>query len=334
MDEQALIRMALAQARDSVLYKRLIKRNFRQHRGYASFKTIANTIAMSLKCSSSGVAPRLFKEDKTYTNSIIACWLACDDPIFPVYAIKQDLAEHVQKQKLPRNIGQLEKVFNVGMFLLPQGLITNPDEYSVDWILIIHFDNPTFEKSLERFYQFLGGTVDAETSVTLDIAEGQRKVMWATNLSNTVFYNNNLELPKKGKPIIGEFEIYGDLKEKDNISVERKFTDKIDNLVLQILWHMQQPREVVEPAPIRPNSMTSQRHGFGKESALEPIWIGLDTPPILVKKPHQGGTHASPVEHPRGGHPRRQRYGKGRQEVKMIYVKPTIVNRKKDEETN
>jgi hypothetical protein len=66
---------------------------------------------------------------------------------------------------------------------------------------------------------------------------------------------------------------------------------------------------------------------------LDPRWLGRRVIRVPVGT-LPGGTHASPTTHWRRGHMARRRCGKGREQTRVVYIRPVLVNgpREKEEE--
>lgn len=102
-------------------------------------------------------------------------------------------------------------------------------------------------------------------------------------------------------------------------------TATLDNLILQTMLYMQTPKQ--KQALVLPDKTTAQHQtrGFDRSSAQEPIWIGADYKQSVVKKTHQGGTHASPTTHWRRGHWRLIPVNRDSEITKPVWIRPTIV---------
>lgn len=75
----------------------------------------------------------------------------------------------------------------------------------------------------------------------------------------------------------------------------------------------------------------SKRHQAGDRDLLLPRWIGKDYVRPQIPKPHQGGSHNSPITHWRSGHWRQQVCGAGRGDRKPLWIQPALINGPKSE---
>jgi hypothetical protein len=317
----------LSKTKKTEYFKRLAARKFKSVLNYADYSGIASTLALILMLAPEEIHLRTATRDPVYEDSLHSAWLAYKSPVFPVYAIKEELANAFLQSDIPSHICGLQKQFEIALFLLPKNLIKNPDGKSCEWLLVTYFPVDDIKLSPFKYDNFLESISNGCLGLGNLPDLTQRKLRWITMLGHTCAYNNTMELPEGGNaPIKGEFLVNDEFAESD-ISKERAFTNKVDNLLLQTLLYMQTPRQKAQLGGGESKTLgRQQKQGFGSESALTPIWIGAEYKQPAIRKPHQGGSHASPQTHWRRGHYREVSISRGSEEKRLAWVRPTIVN--------
>lgn len=329
---QKIRKLAHSEAKKTKYYQKLVKRNFRRHSNYLDFKTIMSDIAVYLMTAETGV-PMKAKEghDPGYMGMLHSAYMTWNNPLFPVYAIKPELVNAFMHTDIPTHVCRMKKMFDIALFLLPSGLIKNPDRLSCDWLLVTQFELGDYDRYTQGYRNYLAKITDVnpeKIDVTEGLHAGMNKFRWATNLSGIFTYANIMALPDDGDTILtGEFINRGFLNDDFNLQEESAFTRRIDSLILQTMLYMQLPKQQINPSTHESVSPRSC-HGFDPHSPQEPIWIGLEErfSPLVKKQPQGGGTHASPVTHWRRGHWRMVGGNSNADESRLTWIRPTIVN--------
>lgn len=324
---QDLQTLIASEAKKTKFYKDLTKRNFRQHSGYPDYKSIAIDMAATLMTADTGIPMRgMDGEDPAYVAMLISSWLAWHNPTFPVYAIAPDLARAFMNTETPSQVCAMKQMFNHALFLVPDGLVRNPDGKYCNWLFVTHLFPGDFLKYQDGYEKFVWKTIGASIPVTPGIRLSEHKLQWATTLGRVYVYGNVMLLPSDSdKPVMGELIIntaFGSADQKE----ELHFTQAIDKLILQTMLYMQLPQKKQILMPTDRATAPHKTRGFDPHSPQEPIWIGAEYRQQTIKKLPQGGTHASPDTHWRSGHWRFIPVGRGSVETKPVWVRPTIVN--------
>lgn len=326
-------RLAHSEAKQTKYYKELTKRNFRSCPNYLDYKIIMADLATYLMTAETGV-PMKAREghDPAYTGMLHSAYMAWENSLFPVYAILPDLAKALLHTDTPAHVCKMKKMFDIALFLLPSGLIKNPDRLSCDWLLVTQFQLGDCDKYTPGYRDYLAKITrlrPTDISVSEGLDAGKNKLRWATNLSGVFSYANIMALPDDSNvPVIGDFINRGLLDDDDfELEAERVFTNKVDSLILQTMLYMQLPKKEKDFS-ISTGTKTSKHfsHGFDPNSPQSPIWIGIEEHQRTVKKQPLGGTHSSPITHWRRGHWRVVANGSASDESRLTWIRPTIVN--------
>jgi len=308
-------------------YKCLVKRNFSRYSGYPDFKAIACDLAMTLMTADTGILQKgLDGKDPAYVANLLSSYVAWSNPTFPVYAIKKELAQAFMHTEMPSHVCAMKQMFNCALFLLPDGLIKNPDDKFCTWLFVTHLLPGDYLKIEEGYKKFVASILPVPVPVKAGIQPNEHKLQWATSLDSFYMYGNVMELPSDGdRPVTGEF-ILNSFSKSENVENETLFTQTIDKLILQTMLYMQIPKQKELSFESGRQTAKHQTRGFDPHSAQDPIWIGSDYIQRTIKKPHQGGSHASPNTHWRSGHWRFIPVARGSEVTKPVWIRPTIVN--------
>ncbi len=317
-----------AKARQTQFYKSFIKRTYRRIKGYTDYKQVAVDLATHLMCLPTGFELRGFS-DPAWNAMSHSAWMAYENPVFPVFAITQELAEAFLQTDLPAHVCSVKRSFNTALFLFPS-LLRSPDDDLVQWAFTSHFLKgetiSTLPKSaLLGFNPSMAGSLERTTTPPLEVS----KLRWVSQVGGlATIYSSIIELPEDGEPITGDL-VFGrnlELWGTPDASAEQQFTRQVDKLLLQILLYLQLKPDSVSTLP--PSSHSAGSGFRGKRDPhqpLEPIWIGKDYRPQVIAR-HSHGSHASPRLHWRRGHWKRVACGEGRSDRKWAWIEPTLVN--------
>lgn len=317
-------------------YVVLAKRRYHNVKGYGTYTSAIAQIACMIQTVKIGIDPTI---DQIRTTHLHSCWLAYKEPLFPVYLIDEKLCKGLQKEELPIN-WEIEQQFTLALILLPKDFVKTPDGIDVTWLLIAH---------PQKGYKY----PNIKTKI-------QNLVTWQAKKEMLIYSFDN----ESGLGTIYSSVVPLNSQEKLNkniVNKEEKFLEFLDELVIKILLYMQRSPEE-KGQEIQPKLIS----GFGKTATSkktgvdirQPIRVGreyteLQTPepldPSLIilknataaiekkeesteKPPSRQATtsHTSPIEHTRKGHKRKQRIGKGRREIKEIWIDEIKVCHSKD----
>lgn len=328
-------RLIHSEAKQTPYYKTFVKRNFTRHSNYLDFKIIMADLAAYLLTAETGV-PMKAKEghDPAYMGMLHSAYMAWKNPLFPVYAILPDLANALMHTDIPTHVCKMQKMFDIALFLLPSGLIKNPDRLSCDWLLVTHFHSGDYHKYTQGYQDFLRKILhinpayaNVDISVTEGLDAGENKLRWATNLSGIYSYANIMALPKdSNSPTTGAFIHRGLANDVFELEAERDFTNIVNSLILQTMLYMQLPKIEQNVVVDKGTKSKHFRQGFDPHSPQEPIWLGMKERERTIKKQPLGGNHASPVTHWRRGHWRMLGSNSESNPSRLVWVKPTIIN--------
>lgn len=324
------INFVLSRAKQTTYYKAITQRNFKPLPGYSTYKEVASSLAALLMIAPEEIYIRTesLDQDPAYADSLHSAWMAYNAPIFPVYAIAKDLANAFLQSDIPSHVHGLQSQFDMALFLFPQGLLKNPDGLPCNWLLVTNF--PTINEAFTayKYNKFLRFISEDSVKLNWESNLNQRKLRWIAMPGYLCSYSNTMELPEQGNSLIkGDFIIH-DLFSRSDLSKEQVFTSKIDSLILQTLLYMQLPKqgEVVRMEQPKTVAQHYKRIGFAPNSALNPILIGANYKQSMLRRPHQGGSHASPQTHWRRGFWRNIPVARGVEEKRTVWVRPTLVN--------
>jgi hypothetical protein len=115
---------------------------------------------------------------------------------------------------------------------------------------------------------------------------------------------------------------YTGLKDEFGVQADKEMTDRLSGLMLKLLVVLNtRPSLVEQGCCVRPERI---KHGRVKQHQLwSPNLIGWRYQAAVERGGN--GTHASPRLHWRRGHVRRQPYGAGRGQRKLIWIEPVLV---------
>lgn len=116
------------------------------------------------------------------------------------------------------------------------------------------------------------------------------------------------------------------IKYKDT-GIDYTRLDEINNFVINFIGYLTEPSQIVY-AP-QPETIEPTRKMKASEKLNLKSYTFLDVKPEVIIKKEPIGTHKSPEPHLRRGHYRRQRYGKGLEQEKLIFIPELRVNEPK-----
>jgi hypothetical protein len=298
-------------------YKVLSRRIFRPHGKYADYKKICEDISVHLMTIPEGMS---FGKDRdpTWGAAIHVFWKALCDPTFPVYALTEELVGEFFLTDPPCKLWGINAPFKQALILFPQGKILNPDGKSLDWVFVDFLEPWEEMKDLDEYSAFLSDRTGQNIRVLPEAYTGvdKHRLRWVASVGLDYLYSSTRHIPSpEDKEAIKGFVTFSDC---DDANEEQIFTGQVSSLLFQTLLYMLRPRSQV--------SVANPTMGFAKHKkrsylnlAKDYIWVGRDLPP---RKPHQGGTHNSPIGHPRRGHYRQINADN------QVWVRPTWVGEK------
>jgi hypothetical protein len=171
--------------------------------------------------------------------------------------------------------------------------------------------------------------------VPANIEEGGRRFYVAGHTWGGHCYYSRLPVSVDGvvaDPSTQEFTLYDAQGKVSNDTTGKeegiRCADVITGWALRFLIVMN-----CEPELIEPETKTGERKAKRDKrpmTFLDPRWLGRRV--INGKPTHSNGTHASPHTHWRRGHNARRRCGKGREQTRVVWIKPVLVNGPRERE--
>lgn len=237
-----------------------------------------------------------------------------------------------------------QKPFEDAFIALPVSNILN-----ISWINIRIYDANDFDKRqlggwlpLNQFsYHALGQPYgDHNKSIfrdidDLDVMEALARtrsfiIVWCTSDIKGERLSDLLLLDKELDNNVVEFNqriSTRHSKYKDN-GIDYTRLDEINNFVINFIGYLTEPSQIVY-AP-QPETIEPTRKMKASEKLNLKSYTFLDVKPEVIIKKEPVGTHRSPEPHLRRGHYRRQRYGKGLKQEKLIFIPELKVNATKE----
>lgn len=235
---------------------------------------------------------------------------------FPTYYVSRELTLALWNTLSDLKVEDLTIAKPTAQFMFPYETIITPENHSLTSVGIASTRKC---ENLKYIYDCYGdGLIGASGFIT-------------NNLDNSYWYgtfNKKAQIPETEQ----SYEEY--LLENDMIPVymedetEKSFMNKFRSFIFNLMFILEKRPELITEERIK-------QKGFGNNKKTSnyrnPIWVGKDYKIqykyVDKKESEKDGKPKSP--HFRKGHLRRQRFGKNREEVKIIWVDPVIVNAKK-----
>ena len=287
-------------------YRLLTKRKYRPVSGYQDWLDIMVEFAIALNGAATGIRTLKLNPLLMLTVELINNYQVKKSN---TYWLDKDLANTLKSCDIPDGISELPST-------IPHGLLILPIEYApldnngnpINWIVFSKM------RAGEEFPAIVvGKQYVVPEPITKDC------ILWASQTKETALYSG---------AITADFKHH--LVNPTGIAPtqnDKALVQEISNLLLQSLlvaqWY---PQYTEIPESGTGFSKQKTHSSIKKENVwLNPKWIGDLYKKRSVKKPHQGGTHESPVHHTRRGHWRNQAYGPKWSEHRMILIEPTEV---------
>lgn len=243
---------------------------------------------------------------------------------FPFWLVSRDLCDLLaQTDSLadPDIDTEAKPPFKALHFLLPHGAVTLPDG---DSVTLIGIADLTLRDVLDHGFDVPPG---------LDIDERRFYVAGHT-ATGCCYYSR---LPVTGgtvaDPSTQEFTLYDKDGKVSNDTEERdqgaRCADLICGWALRFLIVMNAEPELIEAEVVTGNRKAKRDRK--PMTFLDPRWLGRQVVRVPVGT-LTGGSHASPTTHWRRGHMARRRCGKGREQIRVVYIRPVLVNGPREKE--
>jgi hypothetical protein len=291
-------------AKQSDTYKILTERKYHKVEGYPDWMDIMTTFAVAVE----GCANSIKSFQKEQILMFVALIYNYIEKKSNTYWISSELYAIKMNFQKPE-ISEFTNILPHGLILFPtDSAPKNEENDSIDWLIFAHMQ--------------VGESLPIIKVNKKDVALLPTKnecIIWATQTKNTTIYVGIISkkidfhvIKFKGKLV----------NEKDAYLCNQISKILVSTLVVQNDFPKEAVRQQIKHSQNKQHTIQE-----GDSQFLNPKWIGIDMKVYEHKAPV--GTHNSPIPHTRKAHTRRQRYGKGRQEVKIIEIKSTQVNKNK-----
>jgi hypothetical protein len=243
---------------------------------------------------------------------------------FPFWLVSRDLCDLLAQTKslADPNIDTEAKLpFKALHFSVPDKAIMLPDGDSVTLIGVADL----------TLRDVIGHGFDVPPNLDID----ERRFYVAGHTASGCCYYSRLPVVDGvvADPSTQEFTLYDKEGMVSNDTQERdegaRCADLICGWALRFLIVMN-----AEPELIEAESVTGKRKAKRDRkpmSFLDPRWLGRRIVRVSPG-PSVHGSHASPVTHWRVGHTARRRCGKGREQTRVVWIKPVLVNGPRERE--
>ncbi len=321
----------LNRSRFSSIYACLNQRQFKRHKDYIDYNLIIRYVSAYLSAIKSHVyCIEMFEDmlqDKNFALAIHSCWCVYKDPLLPVYAIKPNLLDLFKNTDIPTGEVELKKIFRNAIFVLPNNYLIDPDGDQIRWLQVTHFfDNTQNDLYNNDYADFLKQFFNIRPSLKITFDSGslnscekdESTIRWLTLLDNNIASYSCFAINKTSRKLN-----FGADKKNQRYDIAN-FNRKVSELLIQLMLYLQLPKNSQEDDIIDKQKISIVNMSEKIRSANDYIWLGTEIP----EKNHNNiiGTHASPSTHWRRGHWRNCRVGSGRQEKKLTWILPTLVN--------
>ena len=249
---------------------------------------------------------------------------------FPAYLVTPTLTQmlmQTDKLEAPNVDKDSKPPFDAAFFVLPRYMIGMQGERgyvtSIGYALL---DEHDCEGTPVRFPESFTGN--------------DRRLYVAIEMSSGTGYYAKLEVAPEGNVQPTDAQPYEDLitdgsldavlsRTKDDY--EKPVFEVTDgpalleigtNLVLSLCTYLNMDSEQETLLPEQKTGIAKQKRNKSYKEFWSPAVIGVNLTPSGVATQ---GTHASPHAHLRRGHFRRQHFGKNREEVRRVWIKPVLV---------
>lgn len=279
-------------------------------------------------------------EDEAFyaTTQTIGAIVGADAPP-ATYHLSPSLGLALIKTDLPSDqLVMMKRALDCGVFVLPKGLLINPDGDSVECITVA-YTKPTDETWLNFD--------ERRQKRSISCGLYQKPVIFLMANTKHTFYGTNILFDSDDQPRLEISEIEdgmavatgGHLQIVQNQDAELQFIASFRDLALQCLLLMQTKPELITTGETLSSSQAMKGKGFGRSSAssdplLSPNWIGKNyviktEGSSKRKKPKGAQVRASPRTHWRRGHYKRVLYGPMDADERPFYMdwrEPKLIN--------
>ncbi|MFB2970360.1 hypothetical protein ACE1CD_15410 [Aerosakkonema sp. BLCC-F183] len=296
----------------SLYYHKLNQRTFHNPSGFTKWDEFVSQI--SLQLISVDNIPVQYQDFVTLNSNILLREIIENNAItFPCYWLNKNLLQAFEATDLPNVMG-IKRSHKYGVIFLPTGEVQSPEGKNVNWIIFSH---------ILKSEELLVRTPSEQVIINKPCSEDILQIFTIT-AKDCYFSGCSLERTDENKMPYREKNLL-------EISVEEnEFINKLLSLTLQCLLWLQ----IYNPKESIPAGAGFNKSPFPNSfSPLNPRWIGKDYQPKIISQQITSSkinckqliNRKSPTPHERRGHWRSQRVGKGRSQIKTIWIEPHLV---------
>jgi hypothetical protein len=327
----------------SDLENKLKVKNFKSHKNFENFCTIGKRITHCLRCFAQLELPYQYLYDhkspyyegsQAYRINLEIAYIFYRYTHPPVFALTPELLNLFALTDLPKGLDSLQKPFKQAFFMLPKGYFIDYEGEEVDHCFVDLVVCET-EYSLQND-GYLNFVFDTDTKFYVDFNTPVKIYAITIIYKNGKTWFHRFCLSKDGKILHPNKRDQGviDLNAE---SCGIPFMDSFVNILMQAIFYLQiQPDADITNKEIQSNNAI----GFGKKltrkerqrnSMSDFIWLDLPE----NKKVHHRSNNSTVAStestrdvstHWRRGHWRNQPIGEKRQDSKLIWIRPSLIN--------
>lgn len=289
---------------------------YKMPKGYIPWQRLSSIIAMNMALVEAG--PKYWARQDVPTRITafkVTQWFLQDAPL---YCLSIDLLRAFEQADLS-NVYELFKGFETNlptfMIALPENAVRMQEGGALSFLCVHIANRDRPELSIAEGYGLKVPYLDHEGQKNLHIsAIDSQSITWVSGLT----VNREGKLYDSGKILSAQGLSAADLSD----------ADRMKKIGLQCLLALAYSPELLEGAggPGSTAKTTKRHRPRAHPQPRSPRWLRSQSAPP-IRRPHQGGSHASPRPHWRAAHERRVPVGpREKGDRKVVKIGPTWVN--------
>lgn len=298
------------EVKQTLPYKRLMKRTFRKHKDYPTWSLISHYLALQFFGIQNALAYSRFDDFvwSECTHSYFRLWN--QQQTFPVFALDKQLLKAFQETEIPEQFIGLPRPFEKAIVIFPDNAIKNPANQTMDFVCVDFVDNEVVYNPV--YFEY----IKKECGVNLlksphNHYSGANLMRWCSTVGIDN-YSSSHHIPKD----LNESIIESQLRLDDTAEIQ--FINQVTSIVyLFLLYISSQDQTVLENESTDFAAKRVKRCDPKLPLNYRIVGEGYKTKRIYTNK---SGSHASPVMHERRGHIRTLSTNK------QVWVRPCLVN--------
>jgi hypothetical protein len=315
--DRELIKKLNQETRKSPYYAKLTERKYRHLSGYTEYDEVMLDIART-RFVYDYYSIEQFKEDFIHRTSLILINSMFVDG-FSSFWLSPDLFTAFLHTDLPDKLYTFRRVIKNCVLFLPEGLYT-PDRTSVKWLLFNHRLQNEAMYSVEIGKNKIYPIMNDSDSLSITFYDAMR-YQYSTNRSLSL---------KEGKFVSDHKNENFILRtnEKSDEDVEKRFMDKVFNVVVNVLLFLQtyEEKELAQYLDVKV-AQKQRSVKPSKKPKLEPYVIGAKYKTKQQSVKREGAQTHKKIQHWRRGHYRNQTIGsRENPQHKLVWIEPMLIN--------